>query len=320
MSALTETPTYLSQEWHEQRRHYLGATDLAAVAGKHKYRSALDVFLIKTGQKTDTSNSREADAGLALEPLIRKWYADETGAVIAPGQFYRHPKHEFICCNTDGQMERYLVEIKTMNYRTAKEWGEEGTAQVPIAYYVQGILQLAIAGGFERNLIVKCDRGSLEFTDYLIEPDESNADLIIDMGVHFWTEHVLKGIPPPPTEADSDNLIYLFGESTGEILTADSTDDALAARMADVYPQYKRLEKEWKGLVEEMKARIGTAQAIETMSGRMTLQRMPPKVSWQKVAAALKPSPDLIATHTGKPYLQIKHPFVADDEEITSGN
>jgi putative phage-type endonuclease len=310
MSAVANSYNGLTREaWLAERKNYLGATDIAAVIGKHKYKTAVDVYLEKVGQKPEAGTSRKAEAGLALEPLVREWYAKEIGQKISAGRTVFDPEHPFLAVNLDGEAEDGdPVEIKTMDFATRDEWGTPGTDEIPSQYYIQAIVQLGTLGR-NRCRVVKCDRGTMEIEEYIVLPDPENFKLCRAMGVVFWTKCVLPKIPPSPTDRDGDNIIHLFPRETGEILIADESIDNLAAEMKEVYPEYKRLEKSYEALKSQMKVAIGQASGIETLIGRFLLPRCKGRTSWKDVAMAMKADPGTIAAHCGEPYTQLKTPF-----------
>lgn len=317
MSAVAQEPiagpygNLTREEWLKERRNYLGATDIAAIVGKHKYHTPLDVYLEKLGLKPESGSNRKAEAGLALEPLVREWYSKEIGQAIKPGRTVFDPEHPFLAVNIDGEAaDGDLVEIKTMDFATRDEWGLQGTDEIPSAYYIQAIVQLGTTGK-QRCRVVKCDRGTMEIEEYIVEADEKNYNLCRAMGVSFWKNNVLAKVPPEAGPKDGDNIIHLFPNETGEILIAESDIDELAQEMADLYPLLKKAEKRYEELKGQMKVAIGEATGIETLVGRFLLARCKGNTKWKEVATALGAGtrPDLVAANAGNPYTQIKTPF-----------
>ena len=297
------------QAWLEERRSYIGGTDVAAIVGKSKYKTELDIYLEKTGQKTDTKAGRKAEAGIALEPYIREWYSEDIGQPILGGETIRDKEFPFLGANIDGKLDAStLVEIKTMDFSTREEWGEPGTDEVPIHYFVQCIWYLGMTGA-DRVILVKCDRGTMNIEDYIIEPSPDLYQLCRREAINLWQNHILTGVPPEPTERDGSNLIYLFPQRTAEILIADDKVDAMASEMADLHNQIKPLEKRKKELSEAMKVMVGDANGIDTIVGKFTVSRMKGKVSWKDVATHYNPTPEVIEAHTGNPYDQLSTPF-----------
>lgn len=305
MSAIPQT----REQWLAERQRYLGGTDVAAIVGKSKYKTALDVFLEKTGQKSDDKAGRKAEAGIALEPYIREWYAQDTGLSIQGGRTIIDPEHPFLGANIDGSIdEKTLIEIKTMDFATREEWGSPGTDEIPIHYYVQCVWYMGITGA-DRCIVVKCDRGTMEIQDYIVEPAPELYQLCRKEAINLWQNHILQGVPPDPTDRDGSNLVYLFPQQTAEVLIADPAMDEIAQELSEIHSQIKPLEKRKKELTEAMKVRIGQASAVETAVGKFTLALMPGRVAWQKVAATYNPTNDVIKANTGSPYFQLNPPF-----------
>jgi putative phage-type endonuclease len=313
-------PVLDREGWLEGRRRYLGATDRAALVGKHRYKkTALDIYLEKKGLKKDEGAGRKAQAGIALEPLLRQWYSEEIGRPITGNRLIIDPDYDFLCVNLDGEImdgSGDIVELKTMDFSTREQWGEPGTDEVPPHVYIQCVEQLATAGR-EKCHVVALDRGTMNYDVYYVWPDPQNHQLIKEISVKFWTEHVIPGIPPEPTQEDGDNIIYLFPKTSGEILVSDPALDDLADEMANIYRQFKSSEKEYDALKSQMKVAIGEAAGIETLTGKFTMSRVAGRVAWQKLAGALGARLDcppdlmkeLMAEFTGQPYLQLHTPF-----------
>ena len=305
MSAQTQ---YDGMSRHDWGKTHIGGSDLAPILGKSNFKTALDLFLEKTGQKEQGPTTRKMEVGTILEPHIRRWASEEIGSEILDGQAYTDPIYPYLGGNTDGKLDdETMVEIKTMDFMTRDKWGEPGTDEIPIDYYIQVTWYMGI-GGFKRCLMVRFDTGSKEIEYYWVDFSQELYDECRKAAVRFM-ENLLQGIPPEPSERDGDNIIYLFPQGNEDILIAGDDVDAIASEMGAIYPDLKSLEKRYELLKSQMKVSIGPAKGIETLCGKFTLSRIPGKVSWQKVAAELNPSADLVAKHTGAPSATLNTPF-----------
>ncbi len=318
--AMSAQPQLDRAQWLAERKSYIGATDLAAIVGKNKYKTAVDVFLDKTGQKEDGASSRKAEAGLTMEPLVLKWFTEDTGIKVKPGRLVRHPEFPFLAANLDGETEDGdLVEAKTMDFTTREEWGEPGTDEVPEAYYVQAVVQLGyvtlerVAQGLKPpqvNWVPRLDRGTMKSEYYAVTPQPEIFELCVRAGIEFKRKLDI-GIPPNPTERDADNLIHLFPTTTGEILVSDPNLDAIASDMREAWTLQREWEAKLDSLRDRMKVAIGPAAGVETIEGKFSLSRRPGKVKWQQVAMELGPTPELVSKHTGEQFLVLTTPFKA---------
>lgn len=307
---MSAAPLLIDNAWLEERKGYIGGSDLAPILGKSNYKTALDVYLLKTGQKVeDQEEARKREMGVLLEPGIRIWAARELNRPIANGQRYVDPDYPFLVANTDGSLEQKMgIEIKTMDFSTRDKWGEPGTDEVPIDYLIQTNWYCGLAG-WDACVIVRFDRGTTNLEYYKVDFDNDLFQLCRNEAVNLWHNHIRKGIPPEPTSKDGANIVYLFPEDNGEILISDTEADAIASEMAELYPTFKASERRYEELKNLMKVKIGPAKGIETLSGKFTASRVAGKVSWQKVAAELSPTPELIAKHTGEKSLTLRTPF-----------
>ncbi len=68
-----------NQDFTHNRSSFLGGSDIGAILGVSKYRSAMDVWLEKTGKKVDTKNSFTLRFGSFAESFIANEYALLTG-------------------------------------------------------------------------------------------------------------------------------------------------------------------------------------------------------------------------------------------------
>src|SRR5579885_1348387 len=72
-----------SPEWHELRRHHIGASNFAAILGKSKYKSPYMVWEeMVRGKKTETNAAMQR--GKDLEPAARAVISSRHGVSYQP--------------------------------------------------------------------------------------------------------------------------------------------------------------------------------------------------------------------------------------------
>lgn len=102
------------QEWLKERKTYLGGSDIGAVVGANKYRSALDVYFDKTSDGIVDEMSPAAYWGTVLEKTVAEEYAKVTGySIEVPAGLIRHSTFPYIACNID-------------------YWANDGSLDIPI--------------------------------------------------------------------------------------------------------------------------------------------------------------------------------------------
>jgi len=185
------------QEWLRERKNYLGGTDLSSIAGINPYRTALDVYLDKTSDDIRCETSPAMRWGNLLEEAVAKAYSEDTGQTIEiePNTIY-HPSMKFLGANIDRWVgdKEYVLECKTAGFTRGKEWGEEGTDQIPESYLVQVAYYAAICAVPKVDIAVLI--GGQDFRIYTYERTKELEDKLIKIACNFWHNHIEKMIPP----------------------------------------------------------------------------------------------------------------------------
>ena len=199
-----------NQDFARLRTKSLGGSDIGAILGLSKYRSAVDVWLEKTGQVNQTPDSLPLRFGQHAESFVANEYAKATGAtLIHDERTITHPEHHFLTghvdryiqgsnseiFNAEGQvMAPKILECKTAHPFNQSEWGDLGTDQVPLPYLVQCQWYLMLTQCETADLAVLF--ANSDFRIYTIQRDAELEQLLIERALKFWHEHVLTGRPP----------------------------------------------------------------------------------------------------------------------------
>jgi putative phage-type endonuclease len=214
------------EQWLQDRMTGIGGSDAAAVLGLSKYKTPLQVYQEKRGEIGPIPDNEPMLWGRVLEPVIRQQYAERTGRVVRlPEGIIRHPSLDFMLATVDGITDDdRLVEIKTA--RTAQDWGEAGTDEVPQAYLIQVQHYLTVTALPVADVAVLI--GGSDFRLYHIEADRELQEMIIYGEAEFW-KRVQQGEPPEPvTYAD---VQARFGRSSreGSVEASQAVLDAISA-------------------------------------------------------------------------------------------
>ena len=209
------------QEWLRERKNYLGGSDLGAIAGLNPYRTALDVYLDKTSDDIACETSPAMRWGTLLEDTIAKEYAEVTGQTIEiePNTIY-HPSMKFLGANIDRWVgdKEYVLECKTAGFTRGKEWGEEGTDQIPESYLVQVAYYAAICAVPKVDIAVLI--GGQDFRIYTYERNKELEEKLIKIACNFWDNHIEKRIPPKCVS--TRDTFNLFPQSNYHEIVAES--------------------------------------------------------------------------------------------------
>ena len=234
------------EEFLANRRKGIGGSDAAAVLGLSKWKTAYDVFLDKTGQSEPTPDNDAMLWGRLLEPVIRQQYADRTGREVAMPEMLTMADKPYIVANVDGLCADRVLEIKTA--RTSKDWGEEGTDEVPMQYFLQCQHYLMVTGKPVADVAVLI--GSADFRIYTVEANEKLFGVMQTAYAEFWNNHVLTGTPPEAVSyADA---VARYKQSNGQSVEATPEIVAALDALADASEKVKEAEQ----IEEDLKGKI----------------------------------------------------------------
>lgn len=278
----------------EERRQYLGASEIAAVMGQSPYATPLTIFNIKTGRTEPPRETEAMRRGNIYEPIAADLYTELTGIKLRRWtQAFKHPEYPFLVCHVDRLVPGTdkVAEIKTVHSIRFAKIKREG---LPIEFIIQGQMILGLSGRKAMTWIIYCadlhDALTLE-----MDFDEAIYQAAVEAGVKFWTEHVLTDTPPAMDAAEQKQELEIQ-KIGGNVTMRD--DDAFVTAM-----QMKLEAKRLKAEVEELDALANERlrEAVENVygiyeggGGRLYLtQQAGRKTLDKKALAAAHPEIDL---------------------------
>jgi putative phage-type endonuclease len=253
-----------NQDFTRERSKYLGGSDLGAILGLSKYRTAVDVWLEKTGKQCSERDSLPMRFGRFAEAFVAQEYTNLTGhhlvhhenAVAHPHYTYLqghidrfvHPSDEPLFDTKGKCLAQALLECKTANPFAKQEWGDTGSDQVPLPYLIQCAWYLLL------TQVPSCDVavlfGNADLRIYQIPRDLELEALLLEHAIRFWEDHVLKDYPPvAQSEADYQ---HLFARGTQRMIDASPEIVKLIQELLRVQEQIEQQEQQ----VSQMKQRI----------------------------------------------------------------
>ena len=267
----------------EGRRSYIGGTDIGAILGISPWASPLSVYM----DKVDPDGSEHKDSlpmrrGLALERFIADEFEREHPELVCwqPKPIVRTDwgfpagasVDRLIADRAHPRTPVAVLEAKTaFSFHGAKQWDEE-TGDLPDSYFTQVQWYLAVTG--LPLCYAAADTGKDHLTIVEVRSDERVRAVLIDVGLHFWVNHVLAGVPPAPigTAAGGEALRRLYPREDPDVAVV-LEDPACALALSD-YLAHTFKEKEHAKAAEAAKqtlqAAMGTAESAVVDSWRMT--------------------------------------------------
>lgn len=200
------------EEWLKERKLGIGGSDAAAVLGKSKWKTNMQLWEEKTGRRKtpDISDKPYVQYGIKAEDHIRQLFAlnyPEYEVQHQENRIIRHPKYPFLLASLDGTLinketgEMGVLEIKTTEILRSMQYEIWKDKNIPDVYYCQVLHYLNVTGYSFVKLVaeLKYDQDYQIRKTYTIQRDEVLEDLktLQEAEIYFWNEYVVKDIRPP---------------------------------------------------------------------------------------------------------------------------
>jgi putative phage-type endonuclease len=253
-------------EWLEERRKSVGASDTPILWGESSYSTPLKLWKDKLGLSDPEPETREQLRGKRLEKYALEDYENETGRTIERTQvFLRHPSIPYLTATLDGMTrDGRIVEVKTVGPYALKDWGAEGSDEVPLRVVLQVQHQMLVAGHEVADVGVLF--GGETFRMYTVPFDTRIGNAIVKRANEFW-QHVESRTPPKPTGDDCGEMASIFPEPEGMVILDSEWIDTLAS-----FDAFKASAKASDAAVKAIKVQIlemmGPAEFAELPDGR----------------------------------------------------
>lgn len=295
------------------RREGITGTDIAAIIGVSPYRSAIDVWLDKTGQAPPFVGNVATQWGNALEPLLRADYeqrhrmrVEVPGTLTHPTKSWWKGSPDGICYASGDTTPQRGIELKVHNDR-ALWWlgyGDPGTDEVPPHELTQALWYMPLIGVERMDLV--CFNGAP--IEYVIERDDELLAMLEERAERFLVDNVRAGVPPEPDGSKSyDAWIasrFKARNAAASMLdvTADVTVRTAIDRLREVRGFLTTYEAEESKLEQALKLVIGDHAGITFPGDRKAAQitykqaKDSPSADYEAIAAEIRTTLGLVAS------------------------
>jgi putative phage-type endonuclease len=199
--------TALAQRFdQDERRTYLGASEIAAAIGLDKYRTPLDLYREKVGEATPFEGNKHTLRGTRLEQIAAEYYTEITGLKLRRStRDYIHP-NGFIRGHIDRIIEgqQKLAEIKCPSIAAYRKIQREG---LPTSYLLQLQIYLGLSEYKKGVFIVFC-ADAFDIAHFEIDFDKEIYTSAIAGAVKFWN-NVVTRTPPAAEPSEKDAAVEL---------------------------------------------------------------------------------------------------------------
>ena len=278
---LVKTQELNREQWLSVRQQGIGSSDAASAVGLNPYRSALELWMDKTGRgsslpKVDPNDeSSPMYWGTLLEPIVAAHYTKRTGLKVRRiNAVLQHPEFPWMLANLDrevmGSSEVQILECKTAGLNGSRLW-KDG---VPEYVQLQVMHQLAVTGKQAADVAVLICGQELQI--HRIERDEALIRQLIGLEQRFW-QHVTSDTPPPADGSDSADLALrcLFPQDMGTVLDW-SQELEMSAVFSDLLAVRHNLATQLAleaQLKQRIQQRMGDASKVLFETGEVSWKR-----------------------------------------------
>ena len=282
-------------DWLKARRSGIGGSDVAAILGLNRYKSALDIYNDKIStEEPKEQQSESAYFGTILEDMVAKKFSKRTGLKVQRvNTMLRSGMGSWMIANIDravvnpdiaGRVSVYdeqrqaetsrmistnwILECKTANQFSADQWGESQETEIvngqivtehkiPIYYETQVQWYMAVTGC--DTYFVAVLLGDQDFRIYAVKRDEDVIKALKEHCSVFWHEHVLKSIPP---EAQNmEDVQKLFPVDNGDMVEATNEQAADIGELRTLAERIKELTDQQTVVKSRLIASLGRTPA-----------------------------------------------------------
>lgn len=247
----------------QDRREFIGGSDIAAVMAMSRWNTPLGLWMEKTGRidPKDLSDNEAVELGSELEDFVARKFERKSGMKVRrpPVTHYTHKDHPWARAQVDRLIEGTdeLLEVKTASAYKMKEWDGES---IPQEYILQVYWQLEVTGrsvGWIAVLI-----GGQKFLYKKIDADKDFQRQMMENAAIFWSM-VKEDRQPMAMYGDDDALLALHPNSNEQIQTLQEWETAVARRQ-ELSGQIDALKEEKDEIEVKIKEAIGNNAGFMT--------------------------------------------------------
>lgn len=185
-----------TDEWKEERRKSLGASEVAAIMGLSKWNTPLDVYKSKHGVDRDF-DPLLAFIGHESEVIIANWVGRFSGidVELLPAFMARSTLEPYLHASFDRVSENPFTtwQFKTAHQYTGHQW-DEG---IPTDIRVQVQAEMVVAGTRRAAVVVWI--GGREFRLFWEDRDDRFIDTQMLPAIREFHRRVMENDPPEPS-------------------------------------------------------------------------------------------------------------------------
>ncbi|MFY4731382.1 YqaJ viral recombinase family protein [Nitrospira sp. BLG_2] len=280
---MSQEKTIEPQLAKNERTTGLGGHDIGAICGVHPFLTAFDVYNEKVNGVSHFEPQYIQKRGLYLEKFLIEEYLNQTDYVnnkenylAMQDSFFRHKEHPYFYAHPDyvffkskgpiagGQsLSSQTKPAKILECKApaiiGKEWGEEGTFEVPDYIKCQAAWYCMVIDCDVLDIVVD---SPFKLKVYTYNRDKDLEAQLMQAGIDFWNNHVLTKVPPEPQNANDVRELYRKSNPDTTI-EADEELSSMLFRIKELQGHIKNFEQQIEGLKCSVQTRMKDNETIQ---------------------------------------------------------
>lgn len=296
-------------DWLELRRHSIGGSDAAIIAGQNPFSSPTMLYLDKLGQVPERPQSEAARQGTDLEEYVARRFMEQTGKKVHKVNYtIKNSDYPFAHANIDRKVtgENAGLECKTTSQLNMKKFKD---GEYPANYYVQCQHYMAITGYDKFYLAVLIY--SKDFLVFEIERDDDFINSLMTLESDFWKHVQNEQLPDADGSPATDEALNLyFTDPSDETISIFGMNE-VADELYFLKQQVKQSETRIRQIQQEFRQYMDGCAYGETDAFRITCKPQVRRTFQSKKFMQDHPEIDF------EPYYKesISHPFYIKELE-----
>lgn len=289
-----------TEEWLQIRREGITATDIPAILGLNRYKTAVDVWL----EKVDPANAQSINPtignheaalwGSVLEDAVAKTWADNKNYRVTRIGVIAHQAHTWARASLDRLVTgcpegRCGLEVKTRSLYVGDNWDKA----VPADVKAQVDWQMIVSGLDHIHVIALI--GGQRLVEHTVhrEQETANEATIIARAFTVWKAVETNTPPQLPEDVWTDDYLeQLHPVRAGSVEVQDA--NFLCADYEDLVAEIKKLETEKANLRTKLVGALGDHE-IGLFEGRPFYTYKPSSTKRINTKALAELYPDIAA-------------------------
>lgn len=256
-------------EWLQERKKAIGASEVAAVLGISPWATAWEVWAEKTGRLEPWRGNDATRAGQLFERALLDQAEAELGALERDVRVVHASAPVAATLDARVQYGGYPVEAKTTGIvgRVYGDWGEALSDEVPDYYLVQVHAQLLCTGvelAYLYALIA--GRGVVRFQ---IVRSESLSDQIAERCTQWWQRHVVGDVEPSRDRLPDLDVVKRLRREPSKSIEGTSELAELIAQRTSLKEQESAIKKEIEQAETRILLSLGDAELARLPDGQV---------------------------------------------------